>query len=51
MEVVGIRLRADFQRAGGKELILVPALNDSPLWIETLTELVRGVPVGAARST
>lgn len=50
LEEIGMRLRASFERAGGQDLIVVPALNDSPLWIDTLTELVRGVSVAALRT-
>jgi len=50
IEEVGIRLRATFEAAGGRDLILVPALNDSPHWIEALTELARGAAVGSLRT-
>lgn len=48
-EEVDIRLREDWEKAGGGELIVVPALNDSPLWIDALTELVNRAVVGAPR--
>jgi ferrochelatase len=30
----------EFQKAGGEKLTLVPGLNDHPLWIEALSELI-----------
>jgi ferrochelatase len=41
LEEIGIRLRETFRSAGGRELIVVPALNDQPAWIDTLARLVR----------
>jgi len=40
VEEVGIQLRRQFAEAGGNELLVVPALNDHPLWIEALTDVV-----------
>lgn len=37
---IGIEYAHAFQKAGGKRLDLVRGLNDHPLWIETLKELV-----------
>jgi ferrochelatase len=54
LEEIGIRLRAAFRAAGGEELLVVPALNDHPRWIEALANLVhRGTetPASAARSS
>ncbi len=39
-EEIGIRGRELFLEAGGKELVLVPCLNEHPLWIEALEKLV-----------
>ena len=36
LEEVGMRLRDDFIAAGGKELTLIPCLNDSEQWVEAL---------------
>ena len=36
LEEVGMRLRADFIAAGGKELTLLPCLNDSAQWVDAL---------------
>ena len=40
LEEIGIRLRATFRAAGGGELVVVPALNDSPRWIDALARIV-----------
>jgi ferrochelatase len=42
LEEIGVRLREDFVRAGGSELVLVPALNADPAWIAAMAGLVRG---------
>lgn len=36
LEEIGIRGKEDFLEAGGKELTLIPCLNDSELWIDAL---------------
>jgi ferrochelatase len=41
LEEIGIRAQEDFQRAGGKELRLVPGLNAHPAWVEAVVGLVR----------
>jgi ferrochelatase len=41
LEEIGIRARADFVAAGGTELALVPSLNSSPAWVDTLAGLAR----------
>lgn len=38
---IGIELRDEFIRAGGKELTLVPCPNDDPAWLEVLADLAR----------
>ena len=40
LEEVGIRMRADFVRAGGKELRLIPCLNAEPQWVEALRKFL-----------
>jgi ferrochelatase len=40
LEEVGMDLKEYFLRHGGKQFILVPALNHSSLWIEALKEIV-----------
>jgi protoporphyrin/coproporphyrin ferrochelatase len=39
LEEIGITARAAFLRAGGKELRLLPCLNDSPEWVAALAEI------------
>ena len=38
---IGMELRAEFIRAGGEELTLVPCLNEDPVWLDALAALVR----------
>lgn len=43
LEEVGVGLARDFERESGRELVVVPALNDHPRWIEALArQLERG---------
>jgi protoporphyrin/coproporphyrin ferrochelatase len=42
LEEIGIRARADFLRAGGEALTLVPSLNAHPAWVRGLVRMVRG---------
>ena len=39
LEEIGIRAREQFLAAGGEELALVPSLNSSPAWVDTVVEL------------
>jgi protoporphyrin/coproporphyrin ferrochelatase len=41
LEEIGIRGRATFLSAGGKEFALVPCLNEHPLWLAALENRVR----------
>jgi ferrochelatase len=41
LEEIDLRLRADFHTAGGAELRTVPCLNDDPLWVRAVAEMVR----------
>ena len=41
LEEVGVGLARSFREAGGEELIVVPALNDHPAWIDALEALTR----------
>ncbi len=41
LEEIGIRAREQFQAAGGEELTLVPSLNSSPAWVDTVVALSR----------
>lgn len=40
LEEIAVEGKADFLKAGGGEFHYIPALNDRPLWIETLTDIV-----------
>jgi ferrochelatase len=40
LEEIDLRLRADFRRAGGEELRVVPCLNDHPQWIEGMAQIL-----------
>jgi protoporphyrin/coproporphyrin ferrochelatase len=42
VEEIGIRGRETFLAAGGGELVLVPCLNDHPLWLEALEKMITG---------
>ncbi len=44
VEEIGIRGRETFLAAGGEELVLVPSLNDHPVWAEAVARIVG--PVG-----
>lgn len=39
LEEVAISLRKDFEKAGGNNLIVTPALNDHPAWVEALAAI------------
>jgi ferrochelatase len=41
LEEIGMRGRESFLKAGGKELELIPCLNEHPLWLAFLERLVR----------
>ena len=40
LEEIGLRGRETFLEAGGKELTLIPCLNEHPLWLEALEKMV-----------
>jgi len=42
LEEIGIRAKADFQAAGGDDLLAVPCVNSEPAWVRGVTDLVRG---------
>jgi ferrochelatase len=42
LEEIGIGARETFRAAGGRELRLVPCLNESPEWIEALAAIAEG---------
>ncbi|HKA86141.1 MAG TPA: ferrochelatase [Haliangiales bacterium] len=41
LEEIGLRAQQPFRAAGGEKLTLVPSLNSSPRWVETVTALAR----------
>ena len=41
IDEIGLELRKRFMEAGGKELIMIPCLNDQDHWVEALTTLFR----------
>lgn len=41
LDEIGFEARAAFHEAGGEELLLVPCLDDHPVWIDALVNLVR----------
>lgn len=40
LEEIGLRGRETFQHAGGQKLVLAPCLNEHPLWIDALENMV-----------
>mgnify|MGYP005857576249 CR=1 FL=1 len=41
LEEIGMEGKADFLKAGGREYHYIPALNDRPMWINALADLVQ----------
>lgn len=41
LEEIGMRGREDFIKAGGKEFVYIPCLNDHPRWIDVLEKFAR----------
>jgi len=46
LEEIGIRGRKTFLEAGGDEFVLIPCLNDHPLWLKALENFARRVLAG-----
>jgi protoporphyrin/coproporphyrin ferrochelatase len=42
LEEIAMELADDFREAGGEELVIVPALNDHPIWVETVARMAAG---------
>jgi ferrochelatase len=40
LEEIGLRGRATFLQAGGRELTLIPCMNEHPLWLDALQKMV-----------
>jgi protoporphyrin/coproporphyrin ferrochelatase len=45
LEELGIVARAAFMAAGGRELNLIPCLNEAPEWIAAMAEIASGPPL------
>lgn len=41
LEEMGIRANKQWRALGGEELIVVPCLNDKPLWVHAITEIIQ----------
>ena len=41
VEEIGLRLKADFIKRGGKSFTLIPALNSDPLWVQELSKFMQ----------
>jgi ferrochelatase len=41
LEEVNIRLREQWQSIGGKEFTFIPCLNDHPIWVDAVVDLLR----------
>jgi len=48
---IGVEYAAEFKKAGGERLDLVPGLNDHPKWIEALVEIIKEKTVEATCPT
>lgn len=41
LEEIAIRAKEDFVEAGGEDLLHVPCLNDDPVWLDALANIIR----------
>lgn len=41
IEEIGIRLRKQWVELGGEELLLVPCVNDHPLWVQAVCRMIK----------
>ena len=48
LEEIEIRGRESFRAAGGEELVLVPALNAAPQWVEAVVQMIEAPVPGLA---
>jgi protoporphyrin/coproporphyrin ferrochelatase len=48
LEEIALRGRETFLKAGGRELVQIPCLNDHPLWLDALEKMVVGSMVPKA---
>lgn len=42
LEEIAIRLKSDWTRLGGESFIFIPCINDSSVWIEASSHLIKG---------
>ncbi|MCX7723611.1 MAG: ferrochelatase, partial [Verrucomicrobiae bacterium] len=40
LEEIGMRARAEFMAAGGREFVLIPCLNDHVSWVRALAVMI-----------
>jgi ferrochelatase len=43
LEEIGIRAKEDFKHAGGEDLVLVPSLNDHPVWVAAFAKMIEAL--------
>ena len=43
LEEIGIRLREQWERTGGEDLLVVPCVNADPRWVSAVADMVRSV--------
>jgi ferrochelatase len=43
LEEIGIRLREQWERTGGEDLLVVPCVNAEPRWVSAVADMVRSV--------
>ena len=48
LEEIGMRGKEAFLEAGGRELTLIPCLNEHPLWLDALERMI-AKPLGQSR--
>ena len=50
LEEIGMRAKESFIEAGGKDLVLIPCLNEHPLWLAAMERLIaKRLPLSVAR--
>lgn len=43
LEEIGIRLREQWEKTGGEDLLLVPCVNARPVWVSAVADMIRKV--------
>ncbi len=52
LEEIGLRAKESFMEAGGKELTLIPCLNEHPLWLAAMVNIIsRALPAPQSSRT